>query len=571
MSHPLLLRLHHVRQNGGAFLTYPSMRVHRFEHSVGAMHIAGHLFLFGTRFSPDAELHDAYKSILAKIFPDLSIDDLRTAILKADNQQRETGLSRLQTDGLYRLHDLIDIDDDAIFAELLFFQAVRLATLMHDIGHPPFSHTFETALKQLEKDRYRDHETVGIDLLNYLSHDLKNYTDEVIYYLGRTVISIAKVIFDGEHELHKYVQGLSDIVSSDIDADRLDYVRRDASAAGLTTNAYDLGRLYDAVKLISNPSGAVELQWTAAALSTIEAFFSVRFHLYRWALWHHHVVRQNMALILVTRLLWSLLRKNNETLGPLHLDLIELVRISRNPSRIGDYWYFTDYYLLDNYAKILSALDKDEMKWIGKDENWGELADLYKFLRTFLYREKKWLSPFWKRPDDYVIFSNQVIEQESDDSAVQFNDMLGKAYQRLVAEDANEAEGSPEAAAHGDKYDDYLSFRFCERLEHAINASLKPHGCRCRAYYLAKFKPAPTKLQLLGRDDEPMALGTLSPSVAALSEAWRALPHLWLFLEYKAFGDNGETLNPDVVRQRVKPVGVYSVVAESLRNCLLNG
>ena len=138
LGHPLLLRLHHIRQNGAAFLTYPSMRVHRFEHSLGAMHIAGEMFHRGIRFSTDENAAENLRKVLTEL--DLERDAIVKAI-KRNAAETNRNTNFVEDDGLYKLHDLNDIDDPIRFSLLLFFQAIRLAALVHDIGHPPFPHT----------------------------------------------------------------------------------------------------------------------------------------------------------------------------------------------------------------------------------------------------------------------------------------------------------------------------------------------------------------------------------------------------------------------------------------------
>ena len=90
---PIFQRLRRIRQLSGAHLTYPSAQHTRFEHSLGVMHIAG----------------------------------------QASNALKEKGF--LTTDQI---------------------QEIRLAALLHDVGHGPFSHLFEEVLQLKKKISHED-------------------------------------------------------------------------------------------------------------------------------------------------------------------------------------------------------------------------------------------------------------------------------------------------------------------------------------------------------------------------------------------------------------------------------
>lgn len=541
ISHRLVLRLHYIRQNGAAYLTYPSMRVHRFEHSMGAMHVAGSLFKHAMEVSDD----EVDRTIVSAI--EAASGDTVSAIrsrLSAD----DPGLALLKDDGFYTYNCLQNVDDLKTFARLLLFQSVRIAALVHDIGHPPFSHTFETALKQSASDKpgkrkidYPSHEQVGLQLLGLIVEDIKATETGALYHFAQCVLKMVDAIISSKSPHAWRMQGLSALISGDIDSDRLDYVRRDTLSAGSNTTAYDLGRLIDSVKLKgvrSRQGSYLRLVITADALSTIEAFFSVRFHLYRWMLWHHNVIRQNLALILSVKLIAKL---RDSQIAEVKVRAEDFIQLATDPARRSDYWRFTDYYFLDRLVTMLGLLG-EHRRQIPKGAQGEPYALLERYLHTFLFREKRHLKPLWKRPDDYVRFARIVVgdgAKRSQSKAVRLLNMrVREAYLTLVRSLAGgvgiDTRDARAVAAYERQNVEFLSGTFATRLEKFVSKELVSHGARIRAYYLAKFRPAPENMKLHDREDDDndgIDLKVLSPSVAALTDAWEALPQLWLLVE----------------------------------------
>jgi HD superfamily phosphohydrolase len=559
--------LHHIRQNGATFLTYPSIRVHRYEHSLGAMHIAGQLYWHAAEFSLDPDISATISEVVAKIVGK-SLQNAMREIRKSVDPQP----AFLVHDGLYKLNGLMPFDsttdedagDQTIFAKLLLFQGLRLATLVHDIGHPPFSHTFETALRQSRPDEYEDHEQVGLELLEIIIHDLEETTSKDLYFFAKQVLPIARAIINKKDPHNPLVAGLTKIVSSDIDADRLDYVRRDTTSAGLTTNAYDIGRLVDAVKLKTSLLGTtktIELVFTSDALSTIEAFFAVRFHLYRWMLWHHNVIRQNMVLILIVNLMTTSIGSLDEKSKSA---CSEVIRLALDKSARRSYWYFTDYYLLEKMASILEAMEvqraKENIKGTTSFKKGLSPDDpgnlLYRYLRAFLYREKGYFRSLWKRPDQYQQFAELALDGDGGASAL--NAKLTSSFLALTRSEMKKAgqDVDDEIAVRRFSKDkiDFLSGRLCRSIEERVQTK----GVRVRAYYLAKFKPTPDSVKLrsisVAGTEEEYDVDLLSPSVGALQSAWNSLPHLWLFEEYQSSKRPDDAQKLDALYALIAPV-----------------
>lgn len=225
MDSPLMQRLRDIHQTGLAYHIYPSARHSRFEHSLGTTIIASRIY--------DALLHkqrDVLRTIATRIEPDPDIKS-DTTILR-------------------------------------FKQELRLAALLHDTGHSLFSHTSERVYRQLapladasrELSAFVGKEKGAGEVLSFcfaltpaIDRLLDRAGENLIGdqasddYSGRIDMTNVALIIVGQ-AAHPFLKFLGDIISSGFDADKLDYLLRDARAAGLPLN-YDIDRYYYDVHL----------------------------------------------------------------------------------------------------------------------------------------------------------------------------------------------------------------------------------------------------------------------------------------------------------------------------------
>ena len=135
---------------------------------------------------------------------------------------------------------------------------VLAAALLHDIGHGPRSHSFElyTGYK---------HENMSIKII-------KNKNGEIYKKLVKNDIDVDEVvsIINKKHKNKWMVQ----IVSSQIDADRLDYLLRDSYFVGTHYGTIDLNVLLKRVKIINN-----QLCFSEASSNLIKSFWYARVHM----------------------------------------------------------------------------------------------------------------------------------------------------------------------------------------------------------------------------------------------------------------------------------------------------
>ena len=156
-----------------------------------------------------------------------------------------------------------------------------LAALLHDIGHGPFSHAFEQVGTRGPK---KTHEDWGAQII-------RDDTTQVNFILR-----------DVDEELPKQIGALlkeeepkdiyATIVSSQFDADRLDYIQRDRMHAGLESGHVDSDWLFDCLEVDTvtigdnSPYGAECLCLGPKGVSVAEEYLEARFRLYRMVYMH---------------------------------------------------------------------------------------------------------------------------------------------------------------------------------------------------------------------------------------------------------------------------------------------
>lgn len=186
------------------------------------------------------------------------------------------------------------------------FRAVtRLAALLHDVGHGPLSHTSEIAMPDVRelavpgskaRSRKATHEDYTLKIL--LDSGLTPILEKSGAPFGFTPLHIASLI---EPELKvdddffiETINGesvdfspiLRQLISSELDADRMDYLRRDSLNAGVSYGQFDFDWLVS--NLTSHvKNGKCYLALQHRALYTFEDFLISRFHMFLMVYYHH--------------------------------------------------------------------------------------------------------------------------------------------------------------------------------------------------------------------------------------------------------------------------------------------
>jgi len=201
VSHPYVFRLSRIKQLGPTDYVYPGGRHTRFEHSLGAYHLACQ-----------------------------SVESLR-----------EKG------------HDISETDAEG----------VKIAMLLHDIGHGPFSHVLEENLVH-----GINHEDITCLLMAKLNEEFQ----------GR--LSTAIQIFNNKHPK----PFLSELIHSQLDLDRMDYLCRDSFYTGVREGNIGAARI---IKMLDIKDNQLAVNWKG--VYTIENYLMARRLMY-WQVYLHKTV-----------------------------------------------------------------------------------------------------------------------------------------------------------------------------------------------------------------------------------------------------------------------------------------
>lgn len=403
----ILSRLQFITQNALAYFAFPSINTKRYIHSLGTMHLASHMYK-GSLLNARSDvrslfLNDIYKA-LKKIELELNID---VKIQKCD---------LFEDDTLYQF--LIPLQNSKEkYAYLLSLQALRLAGLLHDAGHLPFSHQVEYALQNLyekllqlpnqneeqkkfikfyecltEKNSKILHEAMGIEFTKMLfeyeipqsfSQTIDKKYIQLIYKLVDYILQDAK--FDGFDFgiLHSFID-------STVDADRLDYINRDMLSSGYIGGAVDLLRIAKQAVLTTTKDGYY-LSFFDSAILDIEHMLEMRFNLYKKVIFNHQIAKKDAML------------------ENLILHLSREYFTNEKEQRVNDIsmlWKFLDDKKSEKKLDTISLLDENWLISLFKEKyfhlKYSNQKEIQKILMIFeeVLFGKKHFNSIWKNLND---------------------------------------------------------------------------------------------------------------------------------------------------------------------------
>ncbi len=281
---PIFNRLHRVLQSSLAFLTYSSNKTKRFEHSIGVMHLAGKMF-FSSVCNTDLEILKHFFNEIKEAIKNwrkekpaehFSMVVPRNCISKySENRILSIPIPESQIYIKYFPENISKLKEEDKVAYYIAFQAIRIAGLLHDVGHMPYSHVLEYAINNLYsrilaipvKNRNANQKQFIEELFNYCDPSCED-KDEIHEEIGKicaikifeciansiikkednfffiATYDFACSILQSKPSENNIYSDLHQIVAGIVDADRLDYCSRDIFCAGINKEIFNYTRFF---------------------------------------------------------------------------------------------------------------------------------------------------------------------------------------------------------------------------------------------------------------------------------------------------------------------------------------
>ena len=478
ISSHLYNRMHRILQNSMVYLTFPCNKTKRFEHGIGTMFLAGKLYFNSIVNAQDEILNDYFKEIKDEIqnwyknasrttYSFLNEDYFN---IEGDESVVKGSLSSSKVP-LYREYFPLNVGNKNFFPYIVTFEAIRLSGLLHDIGHLPYSHIMEYALKSLyfdlkseknkedfsqEKlnrffevfDKYYQkedtcelHEAIGQKIVSILRETIilsfsnSNNIDQDEALIACVAMDFAIKILNSKDTDNSIFSDLHKIISGTVDADRLDYCSRDFYSVGMGKGVIDYVKLFNTYELLKVESTVINERKfffsfcpSTKSLKIIEDLLYRRWRIYVDINYHHRVQKIHELMIHSVKEIALLYLKNKEdekregkannyiSLGMEAIwDMLDLMVNQKSPKamemkliQLDDSWFDT---MVKHQFAILF---KNPLSKI-KNKLWLQLHE-------FVSTEKHYHSLI-KQTDDFYEFDKELSKALSD---CDFSDIISK-------------------------------------------------------------------------------------------------------------------------------------------------
>lgn len=185
--------------------------------------------------------------------------------------------------GVYEIVRRMVTEVKSLCVELTEYEkvCVMLAGLLHDVGHGPFSHAFE----------------------HITNHSHEEYTAKII--LGNTELNaiLRDVSEKLPHDIVSIIQHthendiLNQIVSGQLDADRMDYLLRDSYFTATSYGQFDLERILRTMRVRKTAEGRKVIVVKYTGIHSVEDYIMARYQMY-WQVYYHPVARSYEAVFI---------------------------------------------------------------------------------------------------------------------------------------------------------------------------------------------------------------------------------------------------------------------------------
>lgn len=346
---PFFNRLHRILQSSLVYLTYPSNKVKRFEHSIGTMHLAGLFFFHSVCNTAPIVLDQFFDEINAELKAwnaKVKVHDIHYIHKTVRHQYANDKIleAPCPINLLYAQYTPSGLKPDHRFAYYVVYQSIRLVGMLHDVGHLPYSHILEHAVKllyqkvkQLPEERINDahrhflrimekycanngfeiHEELGKKLVGKIFESIieelpqsecaEHYFLAAVLYFTHRILNSEEDETKGENTIFS---DLHRIVAGTIDCDRMDYCCRDAYFAGISKELLGYNRIFTTVKIIyrepdkpmdpdaepSSERAHCFFSPSTKAVNQIEDLLERRWNIFATVNYHHRVHKHELLL-----------------------------------------------------------------------------------------------------------------------------------------------------------------------------------------------------------------------------------------------------------------------------------